>query len=588
MESSTESGIGSRACRTAALVGLLVVTGGVAAVPTAERQALVDLYHHTNGNDWSRNDGWLDPEGTECGWYGVHCEAFDGDGEVVVGLELKRNGLTGTLPESLGQLDHVELVDLSFNRLWGNLPAGLLGGDSMVELNLSENRLSGELSGLEGASPLEILDLGGNRMTGNIPESWSGMSSLRHLDLSRNDLGGALPQVLIDLGNLVKLELADNRFSGPVPDFFADLSLHELDLRGNLLTGEVENAFDAARWQVLVGDNDLTGVLSADAIDGLYETYWTELGGGLDICFTDIAVPDGMMQLVNEHHLGGSIEGCQDREVVDIDPAASGSWKGVDRSGEGLSQMLLEDGRMLVYWFGFAQIGDGQAFQSGVARPRGSRVALMPMHETADGRFSVGFDPGSLAYKGILRFNRTGSRSAHMLQQYARNLCSCIGGMCSCTKYTSGDFRTDMIQITRLAGSTCANQQPHQHYSGLWHDSERAGEGFIVEVLEDGRGLVYWLTYTPEGPGQAWFSGVGQFDGNVLHIDEMIQPVGGRFGASFDPDDVERVPWGTLTVTFNEDDTARVSWDSVLDGYGSGSYPITRIARPMLADCTGE
>ena len=45
-----------------------------AAVPSHEREALVDLYDSTNGAGWSRNDNWLNGDPCDNNWFGVTCD----------------------------------------------------------------------------------------------------------------------------------------------------------------------------------------------------------------------------------------------------------------------------------------------------------------------------------------------------------------------------------------------------------------------------------------------------------------------------------------------------------------------------------
>jgi len=44
-------------------------------IPEQERQALIDFYNNTGGENWSFScrKGWLGDTGTECNWYGVKC-----------------------------------------------------------------------------------------------------------------------------------------------------------------------------------------------------------------------------------------------------------------------------------------------------------------------------------------------------------------------------------------------------------------------------------------------------------------------------------------------------------------------------------
>ena len=91
-----------------------------------------------------------------------------------------------------------------------------------------------------------------------------------------------------------------------------------------------------------------------------------------------------------------------------------------------------------------------------------------------------------------------------------------------------------MVPLTRLAGTTCDNRQPNEWISGAWYNPDANGEGFVVEVIEDGRGVVYWFTHQPDDSGrQAWMTGDGHFDGQTLIIDNLLQPVGTRFRRGF-------------------------------------------------------
>lgn len=54
-------------------VGALAFCDSVTEIPTAECQALVDLYNGTNGSSWTNRTGWLVTY-TPCSWYGVTCQ----------------------------------------------------------------------------------------------------------------------------------------------------------------------------------------------------------------------------------------------------------------------------------------------------------------------------------------------------------------------------------------------------------------------------------------------------------------------------------------------------------------------------------
>ena len=70
--------------------------------PSADREALIALYHATGGPQWTNNENWLTnrPLGE---WHGI---ITDGNGRVVE-LELSENNLTGIFPPELGQLSNL-------------------------------------------------------------------------------------------------------------------------------------------------------------------------------------------------------------------------------------------------------------------------------------------------------------------------------------------------------------------------------------------------------------------------------------------------------------------------------------------------
>ena len=43
-------------------------------IAPGERQALLDLYARTGGEQWTVSTGWGGPVGSECHWYGVRCD----------------------------------------------------------------------------------------------------------------------------------------------------------------------------------------------------------------------------------------------------------------------------------------------------------------------------------------------------------------------------------------------------------------------------------------------------------------------------------------------------------------------------------
>jgi hypothetical protein len=514
-------------------LALIAITGAQAAnepLPPAV-DVLTEFYEEMDGDNWRNNDGWLDPEVDHCDWFGVSC-----------------------------------------------------GFDS-VNLFLQSNNLSGDLNQTDILRLVQKISLSDNQVRGTVPFFGS---RLETVDLSHNLLDGKLPEVSGRAGqNLFELDLANNEFSGEVPGSWEQLVLSDLDLSNNELTGTAEGAFAAMQTDdpssIFLADNPFAGELPPSLAG-------RELF--INLCWTGFEINDSdLADWVAENHVGGpdfDIESCTKRERAPIDLGLSGSWFNPERDGEGLSLMLLDNGAPLVYWF--THISKGRQMWLVKTGETDGPTLTFPRWLRTRGRFGEGFGDAEnpVGGAGTLRLNHVQGDVLHgqYLVIYSnRDLEQEGEPTFGTTVPRPTRFIRDHVRLSQLAGTTCENQRDNQWMSGAWFNPEREGEGFIVEVLEDGRGVVYWFTYTPDGEEQAWMTGVGEFEGNTLHIDNLVQPRDTGEGMPFDPSGIENMAWGTLTMEFNSDQSGHASFDSDLEDYGSDDFSIQRLARPMLADC---
>ena len=259
-----------------------------------EKLVLEALYEAANGPEWTLSDGWLKDEDL-ARWHGVSTDSATGR---ISGLDLTGNGLSGGLPQALGQLVGMTQLKVGSNALSGPLPVSLAelplqefdydgtslciaddadfeswlasiavhrgtgmqcpplterdvlellyrntGGSGWSKRGgwLSGARLS-EWDGVEtdASGRVIALSLRGNRLSGLIPAELGLLSGLRSLDLDNNALSGSIPPELGNLDRLERLDVSRNRLSGSLPVELWNLSkLQVLDLRSNGLSGSI-------------------------------------------------------------------------------------------------------------------------------------------------------------------------------------------------------------------------------------------------------------------------------------------------------------------------------------------------------------
>ena len=76
-----------------------------------ERNVLSEVYHAAKGREWTESVNWVLPQNNHCSWHGVTCNKDN----LVVGLNLPSNGLSGKLDSRISKLFSLEIVDLNDN-----------------------------------------------------------------------------------------------------------------------------------------------------------------------------------------------------------------------------------------------------------------------------------------------------------------------------------------------------------------------------------------------------------------------------------------------------------------------------------------
>jgi len=118
-------------------------------------------------------------------------------------------------------------------------------------------------------------------------------------------------------------------------------------------------------------------------------------------------------------------------------------------------------------------------------------------------------------------------------------------------------------------------------HTAAWYDPSRSGEGWVLEVLNDDRAVVYFYSYDDEG-GQRWLTGAGEVRsddaGRFIEIPTLYVTHGGKFGPDFDPDAVVREPAGNAVFRFEGCDAGTVNYNVMGD---ERETPLRRLSRTM-------
>ena len=266
---------------------------GVMMCPNPERDALIALFHRAGGPDWTNSANWnsFEPLGD---WHGVTTDQEN----MVSGLALENNNLSGSLPGQLSNLVRLETLNLSDNpALAGAIPL------SFTRLDLEELLLEGTqlcapadaafqhwLSSIPqratanctdtrpGFYALEALynSTNGPSWTNNTNwlsksplNSWYGVRTnssgeVTELNLRENNLQGQLPPHLGQLDKLTSLNLERSQLAGPIPGEIGQLkNLTYLHLGYTDVTGPIPSEIGQLHNLTFLAlyNNNLSGTL---------------------------------------------------------------------------------------------------------------------------------------------------------------------------------------------------------------------------------------------------------------------------------------------------------------------------------------
>jgi len=271
--------------------------------------------------------------------------------------------------------------------------------------------------------------------------------------------------------------------------------------------------------------------------------------------------------------------------VIGTPPSVVGSghsalWFDPERDGEGLVLEILSSERALLYWFTYDEQGEQRWLLSTgeiETGDGGTRAVFSELLVTSGGKFGSAFDPDDVELEVV------GSATMEFF--------GCDQARFAYQAFDQDEI-IDMTRLSRTMGVDCVESihgrtlfpvTDDARLSGSWFEPARSGKGFSLQWLDRDAALVIWYTYDAEG-SQRWMIGEGRREGDEIVFDSLQTTRGGQFGPDFDPQFVEFLPWGTLTMNL-DCDVGAMTYASSSPAFGDGGMDLTRLTRLAKLDC---
>jgi len=268
-----------------------------------------------------------------------------------------------------------------------------------------------------------------------------------------------------------------------------------------------------------------------------------------------------------------------------VSASLSGAWYDPQRSGEGVVLQVLESGQVVAVWYTYPATGETgeQAWLiSSEGRIEADRVRFANVLRPMGGRFGAAFDASAVRNQAWGRMDLR-MIDCNTLEFSYEGPPAYGSGTRTLRRLTSLD-QVGCAGERRLTGSGARAQSSLRGRSGAWYVPERAGEGWMLEELADGRASLYWFTFTPEGE-QAWFIAIGQSEGDSYVFNDLLKSRGTRFGEAFESAQVELSRAGSLRL--DRGNCSRIAVDYSVEGelWGEAQRQPIRLTRPAGASC---
>ncbi|KAL5741965.1 hypothetical protein ACOSP7_028697 [Xanthoceras sorbifolium] len=167
----------------------------------------------------------------------IPAQLFSSD-MVLIHVLFDVNQFTGTIPDTIGSVQTLEVLRLDRNDLTGEVPSSLNNLTNINELNLAHNNFAGPIPDLSQMSSLNYVDLSNNSFDPSEAPIWfSTLPSLTTLVMEYGSLLGHVPQKVFNFSQIQQVKLKNNMFNGSLSlgDSISP-QLQLVDLENNQIT----------------------------------------------------------------------------------------------------------------------------------------------------------------------------------------------------------------------------------------------------------------------------------------------------------------------------------------------------------------
>lgn len=299
------------------------------------------------------------------------------------------------------------------------------------------------------------------------------------------------------------------------------------------------------------------------------------LGGASKVDQLKVIWPHGGETVLTDVSPGQRLELTADSATPPpfaITPGISAAWVDPALSKEGFVIEILPENQAVLFWFTYDKEGN-QDWYIAVGRIKGRRIFFDRLLSVSGPVFGVdeGEEPVVEEVVGRAAFTWTGCDSGFMDWEIGEEMGHQL-----------------LVRLTRMMGAACGDPilgpvLPEAVLSGAWIDSERDGEGFTLEIMDDGIAVIFYFGFDEEG-NHRWLIGVGTFNEGKLVFDNVLTTAGGRFADPDNATNASEVWWGTLELDMTCEGGTAV-FTSTEAGFGNGIFNLVRMTSIDTLGC---